>query len=161
MSLQRSKLTLNWILEKSNKLDFHTNLAKILEPLKINFKNYKWVFNDIDFMSDDILPINLDDDYFILNDLELNKILDVHTQFIWGIISAVPLDEEVILQSNDLPFIEGNDSIWNNNIFQIINSEIEIIAFDSSYTIVKFKNKLLSDKFKMFFEEAIELEKFS
>jgi hypothetical protein len=49
----------------------------------------------------------------------------------------------------------------NNNIFQIINSEIEIIAFDSSYTIVKFKNKLLSDKFKMFFEEAIELEKFS
>lgn len=154
-------MTLNWILEKSNKLDFHTNLAKILEPLKINFKNYKWVFNDIDFMSDDILPINLDDDYFILNDLELNKILDVHTQFIWGIISAVPLDEEVILQSNDLPFIEGNDSIWNNNIFQIINSEIEIIAFDSSYTIVKFKNKLLSDKFKMFFEEAIELEKFS
>ena len=151
---------MNWILEKSNKLDFHTNLAKILEPLKINFKNYKWVFNDIDFMSDDILPINLDDDYFILNDLELNKILDVHTQFIWGIISAVPLDEEVILLSNDLPFIEGNDSIWNNNIFQIINSEIEIIAFDSSYTIVKFKNKLLSDKFKMFFEEAIELEKF-
>ena len=135
---------MNWILEKSNKLDFHTNLAKILEPLKINFKNYKWVFNDIDFMSDDILPINLDDDYFILNDLELNKILDVHTQFIWGIISAVPLDEEVILLSNDLPFIEGNDSIWNNNIFQIINSEIEIIAFDSSYTIVKFKNKLLS-----------------
>lgn len=152
---------MNWILEKSNKLDFHTNLAKILEPLKINFKNYKWVFNDIDFMSDDILPINLDDDYFILNDLELNKILDVHTQFIWGIISAVPLDEEVILLSNDLPFIEGNDSIWNNNIFQIINSEIEIIPFDSSYTIVKFKNKLLSDKFKMFFEEAIELEKFS
>ena len=152
---------MNWILEKSNKLDFHTNLAKILEPLKINFKNYKWVFNDIDFMSDDILPINLDDDYFILNDLELNKILDVHTQFIWGIISAVPLDEEVILLSNDLPFIEGNDSIWNNNIFQIINSEIDIIAFDSSYTIVKFKNKLLSDKFKMFFEEAIELEKFS
>ena len=152
---------MNWILEKSNKLDFHTNLAKILEPLKINFKNYKWVFNDIDFMSDDILPINLDDDYFILNDLELNKILDVHTQFICGIISAVPLVEEVILLSNDLPFIEGNDSIWNNNIFQIINSEIEIIAFDSSYTIVKFKNKLLSDKFKMFFEEAIELEKFS
>ena len=152
---------MNWILEKSNKLDFHTNLAKILEPLKINFKNYKWVFNDIDFMSDDILPINLDDDYFILNDLELNKILDVHTQFIWGIISAVPLDEEVILLSNDLPFIEGNDSIWNNNIFQIINSEIEIIAFDSSYTIVKFKNKLLSDKFKMFYEEAIELEKIS
>ena len=152
---------MNWILEKSNKLDFHTNLAKILEPLKINFKNYKWVFNDIDFMSDDILPINLDDDYFILNDLELNKILDVHTQFICGIISAVPLVEEVILLSNDLPFIEGNDSIWNNNIFQIINSEIEIIAFDSSYTIEKFKNKLLSDKFKMFFEEAIELEKFS
>ena len=151
---------MNWILEKSNKLDFHTNLAKILEPLKINFKNYKWVFNDIDFMSDDILPINLDDDYFILNDLELNKILDVHTQFIWGIISAVPLDEEVILLSNDLPFIEGNDSIWNNNIFQIINSEIEIIAFDSSYTIVKFKNQSLSEKFKNYFEEAIELDKF-
>lgn len=152
---------MNWIIKNSHKLDFHTDLSKIFEPLKNELKDYKWVINDIDFMSDDILPINLDEDYFILNDLELNKILNVHTQFIWGIISAVPLDEEVYLQSNDLSFIEGNDSIWEDNKFQIENAEIEIIAFDSTYTIVKFKDELLSEKFKIFFDEAIELNKFS
>ncbi len=35
---------------------------------------------------------------------------------------------------------------------------MEIIAWDSSYTIIKFTEKAMSDKFKEYFDEAIELE---
>jgi hypothetical protein len=39
---------------------------------------------------------------------------------------------------------------------------VEIIAFDSSYTIVKFKDEKLSNMFKEYFqEEAVDLQKFN
>jgi len=50
-----------------------------------------------------------------------------------------------------LPFVDGNELVWKNNHLQVKNSEIEIIAFDSSYTIVKFKT---------YFDEVIELDNF-
>lgn len=39
-------------------------------------------------------------------------------------------------------------------------SDLEIIAWDSSYTIVKFAEKIMSDIFKEYFDEEIELEKY-
>ena len=42
--------------------------------------------------------------------------------------------------------------IWKNGNLQVENSKIEIIAWDSSYTIVKFSEKKMSDKFKEYFE---------
>ena len=47
-----------------------------------------------------------------------------------------------------------------NENFQHKNASIEIIAFDSSYTIIKFKDKKLSEKFKNYFDEAILLSEF-
>ncbi len=47
-----------------------------------------------------------------------------------------------------------------NGNLQVKNSKVEIIAWDSSFTIVKFTEKKISDKFKEYFDEAIELEKY-
>ena len=111
-------------------------------------------------MSDSPLPINFDKDYFILKNEDFQKIADSRTQIIWGVISAVPKSFAVEVDTENLPFVEGNDLVWENGNLQVNNSEIEIIAFDSSYTIVKFTNQSLSEKFKNYFEEAIELDKF-
>ena len=59
-----------------------------------------------------------------------------------------------------MPFAEGNEQIWKNGTLQVKNSLIEIIAWESSYTIVKFTDNKMSDKFKEYFQEAIELEKY-
>ena len=54
-----------------------------------------------------------------------------------------------------------NGLIWEDGNFQYPSSEIEIICFDSGYTIIKLAKKELSDKFKKYFgNDAIELEKF-
>jgi hypothetical protein len=66
----------------------------------------------------------------------------------------------VKLNVNDLPYAEGNAMIWKNGNLQHPDAEIEIVCFDSGYTIVKFTRQDLSDKFKAYFDEAIELEKF-
>lgn len=151
---------MNWIIKNTSKIDFHTNLKEILKPISTDLDNYNWFLCDLDFMSDLPLPINFDKDYFILKNEDFQKIADSRTQIIWGVISAVPKNINIEIKEDALPFVEGNDSVWQNGNFQVNNSEIEIIAFDSSYIIVKFINQTLSEKFKKYFDEAIELEKF-
>lgn len=151
---------MNWIIRNTSKIEFHTNLNEILKPISADLENYNWFLCDLDFMSDSPLPINFDKDYFILKNEDFQKIADSRTQIIWGVISAVPKSFAVEVDTENLPFVEGNDLVWENGNLQVNNSEIEIIAIDSSYTIVKFTNQSLSEKFKNYFEEAIELEKF-
>jgi len=152
---------MNWIIQNSDKLEFHTNLKEILKPILDVVKSFNWVISDFDFTTDKELPINHNRDFFVLSDQEFNKILNSDVQFIWGVISGFGKDEEIIIDKNNLPFAEGNDLIWENGNIQISNSIMEIIAFDSTFTIIKFKDKNLSDIFKEYFDEAIALEKFN
>jgi hypothetical protein len=81
-------------------------------------------------------------------------------QIVWGSLIAIPENIKLTIDENNLPFVEGNDDIWLNDKFQIKESKIEIYCWDSSLTITKFKDKNLSDRFKGYFDEAIELEKY-
>jgi hypothetical protein len=151
---------MNWIIRESEKLEFHTNIKEILRPFLGELKSFNWVISDFDFISDKELPIHQEVDFFVLSSQEFNEILNSKTQFIWGVISGFSEGHEIVFDEKNLPFAEGNDLIWRNGNLQIPNSTIEIIAFDSSYTIIKFKNKKISDTFKDYFNEAIKLEKF-
>jgi len=151
---------MNWIIKNTSKIDFHTNLKEILKPISTDLDNYNWFLCDLDFITEKTLPINLDENYFILNNKDFQKNVNSQTQIIWGVISAVPKNINIEINENDLPFVEGNDLVWENGNLQVNKSEIEIIAFDSAYTIVKFNSQTLSEKFENYFDEAIELEKF-
>lgn len=112
-------------------------------------------------MCDSKIPINFDHDYFILESKEFETIYNSDVQIIWGIISAVPenckFNIELIseLSSED-------EKAWQSDKFLISESILEIVAFDSGYTIIKFRNLELSNKFKEYFgEEALSLQKFN
>ena len=151
---------MNWVIQHTEKLEFHTDLKGLLNPIFTDIKDFNWVISDFDFISDKSLPINYERNFFVLSSDEFGEILNSEMQLIWGVISGFPKDKEIIIDENDLPYAEGNDLIWENENFQLQNSVIEIIAFDSSYSIIKFKNEKKSDEFKKHFDEAIELEKF-
>ncbi|OWU90259.1 hypothetical protein DBB36_07485 [Flavobacterium sp. WLB] len=151
---------MNWIIQHTDKLDFHTDLKALLKPILSEIESFKWLISDFQFISDKTLPIHHEKDFFDLTSKEFNEILNSNTQLIWGVLSGFSENEQISFDENNLPFADGNDLIWKNGNFQVPNSTIEIIAFDSSYTIIKFKDKNLSDKFKPYFDEAIELEKF-
>ena len=84
------------------------------------------------------MPINFDENYFILKNEDFQKIVNSQTQIIWGVLSAVPKNIDVKIDENNLPFVEGNDMVWENGNLQVNNSEIEIIAFDSSRPVFRW-----------------------
>lgn len=152
---------MNWIIQKSNKLQFHTNLSEVIKPIKSDVKDYYWLVADLDYIADSAeLPVNFQQDFFILSPAELEQLLSKHVQIIWGAILGFPKLIEINLSEDKLPYVEGNDAIWKAGCIQHKNAVIEIDCFDSSYTIVKFRNEQMSQKFKEHFTEAIPLEKF-
>lgn len=155
-------VNIDWLIRSTKQLEFHTNLNKLFKGGWINIENYNWFLSDIDYITSikDGFPLNLQDEYFILTSDDFKIVAESDTQVIWGTISAIPkhLDPEYDIEN--LPFVEGNDNVWQNGKLQIKNSMLEIIAFDSGYTILKFKDPVMSEKFKGAFNEAIPLEKY-
>lgn len=155
-------MAMDWILRKSEKLRYHTQLDEVTKPFFDEIDKYDWLLSDLDFLTNKLpnLPIDFDHDYFLLTPSKFKKLVLADVQIIWGSILAIPKDSQIEVNEDNLPYVEGNDKIWKVGNIQHDRAEIEINCFDSSYTIVKFRNKFTSDRFREYFEEAIELDKF-
>ncbi|TXI97081.1 MAG: hypothetical protein E6Q35_06600 [Chryseobacterium cucumeris] len=74
---------MNWIIRSTKKVKFHTNLQEVLKPIWNDLAIYKWILTDLDFISDQTLPINFDEDYFVLDHPEFEQLYQSNTQIIW------------------------------------------------------------------------------
>jgi hypothetical protein len=153
---------MNWIIRKTNKLSGHTYLNEVLIPILDDLEGFNWLLCDLEFgytgMTE--LPINMDEDYFLLSENEFNKLLNADVQIYWGVILGIPPSINIEIDKDNLPYAEGNGVVVKNGNIQHKDAQIEVICYDSGYTIVKFRDPYLSDKFKNYFTEAVELEKF-
>jgi len=137
-------------------------LSVLLEPIKGDIMNLKWLISDLEINTSELekLPINHEKDWFLISSKEMKSICETDTQIVWGAFSGLSKDLELKTDNIKVPYAEGNEEIWKNGNLQVENSKVEIIAWDSSYTIIKFTEKEMSDKFKEYFDEAIELENY-
>ena len=140
---------------------FHTNLNNLLNSW-IDISEFEWILSDLDVINftKKKLPIDFNKSFSVITSDDFKKIIETDIQIVWGVISAINKSENPKFDKNNLPFVEGNDNIWINDNFQVENAIFEITAWDSSYTIIKFKDAELSKKFKLYFDEAIELDKY-
>ncbi|MDI9862817.1 hypothetical protein QM480_00670 [Flectobacillus sp. DC10W] len=153
---------MNWIIRNTSKLKFHTNLKVLLEPIQDEISNLKWLISDLEMNTYQLkyLPVNHDKEWFLISAEEMKVLCKTEIQIIWGVFVGILETQEIEPSQIDLPFADGNGQIWENGNLQVEHSKIEIIAWDSSYTIVKLTDPIMSEKFKAFFQEAIELEKY-
>ena len=135
----------NWIISKSRKLQYHTNLNVLLSPILSEIKGFKWLLSDIEFFSGHAqsLPINHEQDYFVLSSEQFSKLLEPYLQIVWGVILGFPNDCLISVDAMNLPYAEGIELIWKAGNIQHIDALIEIVCFDSGYAIVKFKDEEL------------------
>lgn len=140
---------------------FHTNLNNLLNSW-IDISEFEWILSDLDVINftKKKLPIDFNKSFSVITSDDFKKIIETDIQIVWGVISAINKSENPKFDKNNSPFVEGNDNIWINDNFQVENAIFEITAWDSSYTIIKFKDHEFSKKFKLYFDEAIELDKY-
>jgi hypothetical protein len=153
---------MNWVIRYSKKMTYHTNLRVLIEPLLAEINDLNWLVTDLEYNGSHLvkdLPVNYDHDYFILTPHRFFDLIAADMQIIWGIFLGFPKDYTINVDPINLPYAES-DHVWNEGHIQHEDAVIEIICFDSSYTIVKFRDRNMSDIFKAHFTEAIDLKSF-
>lgn len=158
---------MNWIIRRSKKMPYHTHLNQLLEPVINDIADLNWLFSDIEINNYEIpgvipgqIKLNHEEDYFVLSPVEFANVLVADLQIIWGMVIGIQKGHQILENLSEIPYAEWHPGIFVKDVFQHPDSVIEITCFDSSYTVVKFRDETLSEKFKSYFDEAIDLETF-
>ncbi|HWJ28914.1 MAG TPA: hypothetical protein VNS32_20385 [Flavisolibacter sp.] len=153
------------ILEETNQFTFHSDLSLVIRPFGDYFQRLNWLITDLWCFSLEppdkkkgIGRLNHEDLSIVFSGKELyDLIMSEKIQFIWGVFSGFEGDIPVV-KEDDLPYADGNRDIWvRPEDFQLPSAQIEIICWDSSATIVKFKDKAFGYRFLEVFPEAKQM----
>lgn len=119
--------------------EYFTFLDELFSEIEGFQKNYNWLISNCEYypQNEDYAKI-FDKSYCWISGEELTDIvIKEKIQWIWGVFLGFPKDiEESKALSYGVPIIP-DDSIWGDNpIIQNPLAEMEIVAWDSSATIV-------------------------
>jgi hypothetical protein len=127
---------MNLILERTQQVQYFTNLQLVIEALGINCSDYDWYVSDVETNVNCSALENANSGIWLTGN-DLGDILEKNRiQFIWGVFSAVPKGYRVNVSAH--PYADGNPNYWNNSNPkpQLTGAEFEIASWDSSATIL-------------------------
>ena len=149
------------ILNDTEQVNFHTDMRAITAPFKEELKALHWIITDLEFTvldwgdREDVHPLDHSSEVIHLSGARLSSLLDACViQFIWGVFCGTK-KKVAHLPPEQLPYADGNRAIWTQpDQFFLPESEIEIICFDGTDTVVKFREKAIEQRWNMHFAEA-------
>lgn len=127
-------------------------MRKIFNNLENEQLKYNWLITNCDcYPQDESINELFSQEYIWISGKEFTEIISKEDfQFIWGVFSGFSKDitlEEVL--KYELPFADGYEGFLVDNIgTQHPLADIEIVAYDSSFTLLISNNDNLVKKFK-------------
>ena len=149
------------ILEKGEA--YYTYMGKIFRAINNKQMNYNWLITDCECYPRSLEYSRLfGQEYFFISGNELTEIInDEDFQFVWGVFSGfnpdIKLDD---ILKYDLPYADGYEGFWINNVdIQHPLAEVEMVAWDSSFTMMISRDNQIVEDFLSYFSLAEELPK--
>ncbi|TGE22211.1 hypothetical protein E5K00_18360 [Hymenobacter aquaticus] len=135
---------------------YQTYLSEVLPPIRQQVEKLNWLVTGLQCWGDNSPPIetwHLEsyDSAPYYNIVPGQTLYEAfahrEVQVVWGVFCGVPGDIPAI-PLEEVPYADGNRRIWTEpEVFLLAASEIEIVAFDSSFTLVKFRDESLGRQF--------------
>lgn len=147
------------ILEKGE--HYYTYMDKIFKAIENEQLKYNWLITDCEsYPEDKRINEMFSKEYIWISGEQLTEIISKDDfQFVWGVFSG--FSPEVTLEealSYDLPFADGYKGFWVNNVgIQHPLAEVEIVAWDSSLTLLISMDDNLVQKFRSNFPLSEDL----
>jgi hypothetical protein len=148
------------IVRDSPRLTFHTDLREVVAALDGVHRDHLWFLSDIEAapLGDAPLPVEFEwdaavggtHDHWVTGE-RFDEIARRHRlQLIWGVLSGFPRDTP--LAGNDLeprPTAEPWDQRTRHP-----DAEIELVAFDSTFTAITAREPQVEEAFRRYFLAA-------
>lgn len=156
---------MNTILERSHQMGYHTDIRLVFEAIQGRQKNFNWLLTNIECNHDPDPRIRYPyPTYLWLTGDEITQLVySNEIQFIWGVFSGFErhFDLEDVLP-HELPYADGNPHFWiSNPQVQHPLATLEIVAWDSTLTLLLSKDDSISKSFRSFFPEARDLNEYN
>lgn len=149
---------------ESNQI-YYTNLKEIFNAIGNIQKKYNWLITNYECYptKSDTKKILSDECCFVSGEKITEIVENEDLQWIWGVFSgfdkSIPMEEVIEYEK---PYAEDNSGFWRNPIsIQHPLAEIEIIAWDSSKSLIISKNDEVIKSFNNYFSYAIDLEEYN
>ncbi|MBJ6110023.1 hypothetical protein JAO73_13455 [Hymenobacter sp. BT523] len=144
---------------------YQTNLGALLIPLRKQIESLNWLVTNLQCWTlGDWSPLidawqtqsdSSESGYTVVSGKELyDTFAGQAIQVVWGVFCGVA-GVVPTLTHEKVPYADGNRRIWSEpEMFQLAGSEIEIIAFDSSFTLLNFRDEALGRQFLAAFPDG-------
>lgn len=148
---------MNLILEKSKYVDYYTYIDKIFSKIP-QLRKLHWLITDLEFNYCTEPSLQGDAPIFI-DGKSLNKIVQASKiQFIWAVFSGYK--DRLKNIPEELPYANGNPNFWKGKPKPQANgAEIEIVCWDSSYTLFINVSIDVAKKLKELYPDIHDLDK--
>ncbi|MHC4821704.1 MAG: hypothetical protein ACYTDX_08315 [Planctomycetota bacterium] len=156
------------ILGESERVSLHTDLAAIVEALGDRITEFDWLTTDLETnIPEGDWPGELEfgDEVPVITGkslLALSRRED-WIQFTWGILSGLPRGMRI--DARDLghpPFANGNTTFWKGDpVLQFPGALVEIVCWDSTYTLLITGDDDLTQRFRAYLPEARDLDEYN
>lgn len=148
------------ILEKGE--EYYTYLYKIFTGINMVQKDYYWLLTDIVAYPETKEYQDLfSKQYCWLSGEELTNIIEKEDfQWIWGVLSGFDksIDIKEVL-NHSLPYADGYEGFWENLLsLQHPLASIEIVAWDSSLSLIISRDRQIINDFRLNFPLSEDLE---
>ncbi|MDU0371952.1 hypothetical protein ACFPAF_16240 [Hymenobacter endophyticus] len=143
---------------------WQTDLGRILPAIRPQIEELNWIISNLEcWHLNEFVPMvevwqsQMEHyySYAVVSGKTLyDTIANQGVQVVWGVFCGITGDVPN-LTVDEVPYADGNRQIWTEpEVFQLAASEIEIIAFDSTFTQVKFRDESLGYHFLRAFPEG-------
>jgi hypothetical protein len=153
---------MNTILDTSDQMLFHTDLALVFRALQGRQKEFNWLLTNVECnLYTPELPFEPEDKPRWFTGEELTALVEKHRiQFIWAVLSGFRPEITIDIKNLEVePRAEGHPTLWSEHpTVEHPKATVELVCCDSSYTILLSKDKDLSQRFRSFFPDAKDLD---
>jgi hypothetical protein len=142
-----------------------TDLRLVFEAFGGRQREFNWLLTDLQLNHyPPGLPYRSEprsEDARWLSGTDLSAIVEAHdVQFMWGVLSGFQAGVAVDVGSlGTYPYADGNLALWAPNVaIQHPLATVEIVCWDSSATLLLSRDDDLTQRFRRFFPEAVDLD---
>jgi hypothetical protein len=142
-------------------MPYHTDVRMVFHALGGRQKEFNWLVSNLEVNNHpDLFPYDPHNQVSWLSGQEFSEIVEENDiQFIWAVLSGFSPNANIdvnVLQV--VPFADGNPALWEKNVaVQHPEALVEIVCWDSTYTMLLSKDNDLSQRFRQFFPKAKDL----
>jgi hypothetical protein len=151
---------MNLIIEKVPRIKWYTDLQPFVAALGHRMRDYLWRFDAVE-ATVDFPTAEEPGGFWRLSGEQFRALVAEHPQFVWAVISALPLDYSAKdVDSRGFPFADGNPAFWTGSPTpQHPDALFEIVCWDSSATLLIGADQDIATAFRSAYPECVDLDR--